>query len=534
MKSIFQLIIILLTAQLSLSQATFPYEIEITPMFMEDLPGLHSFAHAHHLGKEIIIGGRRDGIHPRQPFRSFPESQNNDSIYILDLQKLSFRSLSLDMLPTNLQEQLQSSNMQFYQLAHRMILIGGYGYSSEVEDHVTHPQLVIVDLDILLKDSNQVHATAEAFYQLTDEEFAVTGGNLGRIEDTLYLVGGHRFDGRYNPMDHPTFVQEYTNSIKRFILHEQSGVYSVQHLPAWNDPAHLHRRDYNLVPQIFPDSSFGYTLFSGVFQTTEDLPFLYPVDINRDGYKPISAFNQYLNHYHSAYAAIYDSEMNVMHNLFLGGISQYHLEDGNLIQDDGVPFVKTISRVSRDHQGNLSEHPFSTTMPGFLGSSAALMINRELPQAEEGIIDFASIMEERIILGYFIGGINSEIPHAFNTNQDERTAASSTIFRIELVKIDPVANQQTILGNKHEFSVSVLPNPVQSDRVKMIAIAPVAGSLDITVYDESGRQYIHERVEGLLEGKNTIELNLSEVQTDLLFLSATLNGKFNACAKIVL
>ncbi|MFT5648286.1 MAG: hypothetical protein ACI976_002985 [Aureispira sp.] len=54
------------------------------------------------------------------------------------------------------------------------------------------------------------------FKQITDNIFAVTGGQLGKIESTFYLVGGHRFDGRYNPMGNTTYTQTYTDKIQKF------------------------------------------------------------------------------------------------------------------------------------------------------------------------------------------------------------------------------------------------------------------------------------------------------------------------------
>lgn len=48
----------------------FPFEIKLIPTSLLDLPGLHSFASAELNGKWIIIGGRKDGLHARQPFNA--------------------------------------------------------------------------------------------------------------------------------------------------------------------------------------------------------------------------------------------------------------------------------------------------------------------------------------------------------------------------------------------------------------------------------------------------------------------------------
>lgn len=57
------------------AQDPFNYSMELKPVIIENLPGLHSYAFAQHGGKWLIIGGRKDGLHARTPFDSFPASQ---------------------------------------------------------------------------------------------------------------------------------------------------------------------------------------------------------------------------------------------------------------------------------------------------------------------------------------------------------------------------------------------------------------------------------------------------------------------------
>ena len=54
------------------AQSPFEYAVHIDSIQIPGLPGLHSYAFAEHDGKWLIIGGRTDGLHPRQPFASFP------------------------------------------------------------------------------------------------------------------------------------------------------------------------------------------------------------------------------------------------------------------------------------------------------------------------------------------------------------------------------------------------------------------------------------------------------------------------------
>ncbi len=191
--------------------------------------------------------------------------------------------------------------------------------------------------------------------------------------------GGQGFDGLYNPMGNPTFSQEYTNQIQKFRLEDTEGGFLVADYSSIKYEVHLHRRDYNLLPQIFPDRQEGFTISSGVFQVGADLPFLYPVDIRESSCTPVTDFSQYLSHCHSAVAVMYDSVLNEMHSIFFGGMSQYYYQDGELIQDDLVPFVKTISRLSRDASGTLEEHTLDIEMPGLQGASAEFFPSEQLP-----------------------------------------------------------------------------------------------------------------------------------------------------------
>ena len=236
-------------------QADFPFRVELKPMAIEGLPGLHSFAHGQFAGKWILIGGRTDGLHPRQPFNSFPQAHNNTSIFIVDPVTRESWSTSVNTLSSQIKEQLQSSNMEFYQEGEYLILVGGYAYSNSAGDHITFPNLTAVYLPGLIDDILEGNPVNGHFQQIEEDLFAVTGGVLGKIGETFQLVGGHRFDGRYNPMNMPTFVQEYTNAIRKFSLEVSEDTIIVDQKSTLADGVHLHRRDYNLLPQVMPDGS---------------------------------------------------------------------------------------------------------------------------------------------------------------------------------------------------------------------------------------------------------------------------------------
>lgn len=436
MKFAFVLILILLLSnpEAAKSQDAFNYDLVLTPVSVPGLPGLHSYAFGVNEGKWLLIGGRKDGLHARQPFNAFPQAYNNTDIYVVDLENQLFWSASVNSLPVTLKEQLQSTNMNFYQDADTLYFIGGYAYAPSADDHITFPGLISLSVSGLMNAIIAGTDISQHFKYLQNDIFAVTGGQMGKIDNTFYLVGGHRFDGNYNPFGFPTYTQTYTSQIRKFTINNSGSQLGFGNYMAITDTVHLHRRDYNLLPQIFPDGTMGYTISSGVFQVDEDLPFLYPVDINAQGYSPKTDFNQYLSHYHSAKVCLYDSESNQMHSLFFGGMSQYYYQNGQLIQDNLVPFTKTISRLTRYADSTLQEFVLPLEMPFLHGASAEFIINTSLPHTSSKILLLSEIQQDTIIAGHVFGGIHSPIINPFAQNQTNQTSASTIIYAVKLIK----------------------------------------------------------------------------------------------------
>lgn len=523
-KLVFYILILILSTTSLFAQSTFDYELELIPISVPNLPGFHSFAFAQDNGKWLVIGGRLDGLHARQPFNAFPQGQNNQAIYVIDIQTQQYWSAPLTSLATSIQEQLQSTNMNFYQDKDSLYLIGGYAYSATAGDHVTFPNLTAIDVPGLIDAVINGTAIDSYFKQITAPIFAVTGGQLGKIEDNFYLVGGHRFDGRYNPMGNPTYSQTYTDKIQKFKLNNTGAQLSFSNYVAITDPIHLHRRDYNLLPQIFPDGTQGYTISSGVFQTAVDLPFLYPVNITANGYDPITNFNQYLSNYHGAKACLYDSIGNNMHNLFFGGMSQYYYSNGILMQDNLVPFVKTISRLTRMADSSLHEFQLPQEMPSLKGTSAEFIPNNNLPHYPSEIIKISSITQDSFIIGHILGGIQSPSRHPFSTNQSSTTNADNSIYAVRLIKTIP-SNVQKIEG-EHHFEVTVSPNPAE-DYLQLSFELQKASNVRYYLTSPNGRVLVEKDLEIKAVGKHEISINLDkDLSRGTLFLTVIFDHKY--------
>lgn len=478
-----------------------PFELTLEPMNVPNLGGLQSFAFGQSNGKWLIIGGRLDGLHRRQPFASFDEAGHNNMLIVVDPANQTTWSHSLTSLSTNLQEQLQSTNMQFHQRGDFLYLTGGYGYSATAVDHITFPHMAVVDVPQVINEIVNAGNITTYIRQYDDTLFQVTGGRLEIMDSVFYLMGGNKFMGRYNPMNNPTFTQQYTNAVRRFTVEDDGTNLTYTFMSNYEDSVQLHRRDYNAVPQIMPNGDFGITMFSGVFQPTIDLPFLNSVDISSSGYNVNNAFTQYYNHYHCANTPIYSVLDNEMHTIFYGGIAQYYDSVGILVQDDNVPFVSTIARVTREQNGVISEYKLPVEMPALLGAGSEFIIEHTIPTFDNHVIDLDAIIGDTTLIGYIYGGISSSEKNIFWINDGTQSTANSQIFKVYMIK-----NGTTGLDVINAHSVSpmqllIYPNPT-SGEFKLSFNLPGASDVLFTVTDIQGKVIEERFIKNLQAGNH--------------------------------
>lgn len=504
-----------------------PFEILIEPMSISGAPGVHSFSWGKTSdGKWIIIGGRIDGLHERQPFAAFLESSNNTDISIIDPVSNQVWSTSLNTLPASIFEQLQSTNQEFYQRENNLYVIGGYGYSATAADHITYGNLTAIDVDGVANAVINNAPINSYFRQISDTNLAVTGGQIGMINSTFYLCGGQYFEGRYNPQgpNHgPGFIQEYTDEIRSFNIMDNGTTLSITNYNATNNVDQLHRRDYNMSPQVFPNGTVGLTIFSGVFDPN-DLPYLNTVDVFDTGYAPNNTFNQYLSQYHSAKLPIYDNSNQSMHTIFFGGMSQFTLDSsGNLVQDDNVPFVKTISKVTRLNNGSMTESELAIEMPTLLGSGAEFIpISNTNYYLNDEIVKLNNLPIDSVLVGYIYGGIESTLPNIFFINNGTQSSASSQVFKVYINK-NVTSIEQTALEGTNIFNVEAFPNPSNGNFSVSYTI-PSLNTHKLKLYDLNGSLVKNINLD-TITGKQTLTLDWEDLSAGEYILILTGNNE---------
>lgn len=524
MKLLFITTILAFISFYSRSQTPEGFGIEIEPLTITNAPGVHSFSFGlTDEEKIVILGGRVDGLHRRQPWAAFQEQDNNKMVYVIDPVAEQVWSSDLSVLSTELFEQLQSTNQNYQQRDSMLYIIGGYGFSSTANDHVTYPYLTAVSLNQLADAVINQNAITPYFRQIVDTNLKVTGGQLGLLDNTFYLVGGQLFDGAYNPMgpDHgPGFVQEYSNSIRTFEINDDGTNLSISNYQTQVDTINLHRRDYNMTMQIFPDGTKGFTAWSGVFDYN-DMPYLNSVDITPAGYTVNNTFSQYLSQYHSAHMAVHDANANAMHSFFFGGMSQFKVDtSGNLVEDTDVPFVNTISKVTRFSDGSMTENYLGyVQMPTLVGAGAEFIPVRQWFDDEMLLIN--TIPSTKTLVGYVYGGIESSDENIFFVNDGTQSWASNVIFKVFINKgLADISENE--LNDHSILKLKTYPNPADN-KIHFEFFGTKQGEYEIGVVDMNGKIVKSKTVEVHTPGKFESQLNVSKLSKGTYTLRIT-NG----------
>ncbi|HMQ48536.1 MAG TPA: T9SS C-terminal target domain-containing protein [Saprospiraceae bacterium] len=529
----FSLVLFVFYTHTAIGQTTL--NVHFDTITFSGLPGLHSFAAAQYEDKWLLIGGRKDGLHPKNG--GFHTGSANQHIYVVQPSSGQVWQRALAELPDTLREQLHSANMEFCQWSDLLLFAGGYGRSEVIQDHRTYPYLTLIDVPELVSAVIDDTPLMPCFQQVRDTFFAVTGGQLQVMNDTFYLVGGHRFEGLYSSNAGTNNIQFYTDGIRKFTLEPDSLGWRPQRQSEIKDELNLHRRDYNLIPQIFASGEAGLVAFSGVFQPgLALLPFLNIIEISPEGHAPVNDFSQFLANYHCAKVPLYAEAENSMHTLFFGGMSQYYLnENDSLIKDNRIPFVRTASRVSRLPDGTYEEVGFDAELPFYTGSSAEFLLAHNIPVFSEGIVQLDELADGETLLGYIVGGIVTapDQPNPFINNVANQTTASTRIIRVFLQKNVPSASPDLPLNGRTGLGMAVFPNPT-SDVWNIQLTLPRNGDLMLVLQNAQGQIVWQHKYGQFSAGASKLRLQAEAYPPGWYWLTANVDGVFVETKRIAI
>ncbi|BBM87305.1 hypothetical protein [Candidatus Uabimicrobium amorphum] len=398
MKIIFCAIILIA----SLCAQPIPFDIEIEELtFHSEIPALHSFSLAEHKDEWLVVGGLTDGTHGdgEQVFATgqFPRRNFNKSLWVISPKSGSVHSVKV---PQNLSASLNVANAQHYQVGSNLYIVGGYGLN-EKNKYDTMGVITCINVPLIMEAIKKKQSITKHIWQVSDERFRVTGGELKHIDGDFFLVAGQKFIGKYMGNE----KQQYTFEIRRFqVDHDSKQIKNYQAIGddslyiresnrvttlankkrfrhdlsrivrpeisktvelhkrlfdkeragGGNDKdSHLRRRDLNVTEAVFPDGTRGFTLYGGGFQYSAILPSMHQSPIFFTPQKNFAnchamidmSFEQTMSLYTCAHMILFDSQKASLHTVMFGGISAHVYDERNdeVVRDRMLPYVNNIS-----------------------------------------------------------------------------------------------------------------------------------------------------------------------------------------------
>lgn len=437
---------------LSAQVAAPPFTISLEESTYSDWPGLHSFALGEWDNQWFIMTGRSGGLHGFIPPNTFPATEANSEIHQFDPVSGEYHSANITDLPQDMRDQLQSTNPQHFQRGQYLYIVGGYGYQEATDSLITFPALLAVDLALLADLIPAGESITSAFRQISDTLFEVSGGEIGVLDDKIYLFGGHIFAGEYSKPTGPQFFQQYTNALKKFNLNDDGVNITISDIEIIKDTAVFHRRDLNFVSIITPGEQEVLAAFSGVFQYEGDFVWFTPVYIDASGYTEDESFFQKLNNYTCPVMGVYDSVSQNYYATFFGGIGQYYYkeEEDTIKQDLNVPFVNDISTIIKYADGTTEQYPQPIQFDALLGSNAVFVLNNAIPHYTNEVIQLHNI-NGNVLAGYIYGGIDALIPNF------TPSTASNRLFKVWINYEKPAD-----INDIKKEEITIFPNPTNN------------------------------------------------------------------------
>ncbi len=435
------------------------FQIYIKENSLKLLDGIQSFCFGRYKHKYLLICGRNNGLHGfSNTDENFPTNKQNIHIYVVDNKKNFVYSRSLNDLKSGLTEiqinYLSATSAQFCQDDKLLYITGGYGINSQTKLYETYPILSVINIKGLIKWVEHPKSNLTAFdniIQLNNHIFQITGGSMSLIKGKFLLIFGQTFSGSYTFNDPPTFIQTYSEQVRKFKLYKKQDQYYVNlisYYPIIKD-SNYRRRDLNILSRIRKgEKSLKESLiaYSGVF-TIGDGIWTVPVEISDNGEPKMSnpdlinTFKQGFNNYACASVSMYSKKREETDSLFFGGMTFQYFNNGVLQNDSEIPFTNSCTTIKIDSKGKYSQYLMDNQYPSIFsnsinfgnqslfGAGAEFIIDYQINTIENNgrVIDYDRLPHGNVKIGYIVGGIQSTIP---NTSAIIDTKASNYIFDV--------------------------------------------------------------------------------------------------------
>lgn len=168
------------------------------------LPAIQSPVAAHSNGVWVLFGGRKAGLHSMNNNPpAFNTLQANDSIWVVDL--ANQQSMGVPVPPSYF-KYLAASSQQYFQDGDLLYVNGGFTFSdssSTLVSNWTSDAFFEINVPSLIQyvtTGGTSPALDQVFTKfLRDPYLQVTGGEMIESNGNFYIVGGHNYQGAYQP-----------------------------------------------------------------------------------------------------------------------------------------------------------------------------------------------------------------------------------------------------------------------------------------------------------------------------------------------
>ncbi|NNF01502.1 MAG: T9SS type A sorting domain-containing protein [Bacteroidia bacterium] len=257
------------------------------------------------------------------------------------------------------------------------------------------------------------------------------------------------------------------------------------------------------------------------------------VTLDSVGYAVNNTFQQYYNHYHCAVLPLYSASSNEMHNVFFGGIAQYYESSGVLVQDNNVPFVNTIARVTRNSSGTMAEYKLPIEMPSLLGAGAEFIPNLNIPHYANEVFKLNEFTADSTLVGYIYGGISSTAPNIFFSNTGLESDASSQIFKVYVINNPSIGIHELNEHSVGTIKMQVYPNPNDGSFIVKFYLNKKT-DVKISINSLDGKNVANWKLSNLNVGENIFQRKLKNKYSGGTYLLTIETSNEIASQKIVI
>ena len=434
----------------------FRVEVELVDWIGDDLPAIHSAAHAMLGQRLLLVGGKTTGLHnfTCDPDVNWPAADFNHSLMVVDFATRDTFTRPLTERDTGLtpnqMASLASTNPLSTQVDDRLVSLGGYGID-ENGDYVTFSTLRVFDVEVVigwvlgdrtaLADHIRFH---EAPKDASSDFFTICGGVLIKNGDEFWSCLGHDFQGGYvdlNVCPSIGTTQVYTKSIRRFALDAtQPGTPPIYLGETTSPPAWARRRDLNVFPATVPGGD-GAVALGGVF-TLEEGIWTAPIVIDPEGDMSMrdpdapGTLLQGFNVYESGAFSLWSESRRENWFVAFGGLGYQVLAEGILVENPSIPYSNEVLAVRyAPDSDSWSQHLIGASFPMSTDENGNVWFNGietfTIPLIDETRhqIDLDAITEATSV-AYLYGGI---IANGQGIVTFPDTFASNQLFEVILV-----------------------------------------------------------------------------------------------------